>query len=123
MNIRSDKNRPSVKYHAVVLVLVALVVGCATRDPLVWYQPGRSMEQLRKDWAASQLAGSRARMRVPAPMSFGTENSFASGVAWRAQREATEAAEEIAPLTMQSKGYQLIRRSLVPPDENWLPRK
>ena len=102
---------------AALLSLVLLVAGCATM-PLgpttkVWYQPGKTDAQLRTDWAESQIVAAKALADVPPPR-VGSDNDFVAGAAVAASRDARNAAQSLAPLTMQSRGYQLVPFSTVP---------
>ena len=107
-----------------LVLCVLLVASCASRprDPLVWYQPGKTRAEIQRDWADSLLAQRRAELRIPQPLIL-NDTGFAAGMAWRARSDARDAAKDIAPLTMQSRGYELVRQSTVPVGEACLPLK
>ena len=108
---------------AALLSLVLIVAGCVSM-PLgpttkVWYQPGKTDAQLRTDWAESQIVAAKALADVPPPR-VGSGNDFVAGAAVAASRDARNAAQSLAPLTMQSRGYQLLPLAQVPQDQAWL---
>jgi hypothetical protein len=106
------------RISASVLLAVSLA-GCAASDPKVWYQPDRTDADLRKDWAESQLAARKAALGIKQPLVI-AEDGFAAGLAASAHRDAKKAAKEIAPLTMQARGYQLVPLSTVPTNAPYL---
>ena len=83
------------KLLALSVLLILCVSGCATHDPKVWYQSGKSADQIRKDWAESQLAAHQAMLHVEQPLVF-AENGFAAGMAVSSHRDAVKTAKEIA---------------------------
>jgi hypothetical protein len=101
-----------------LLLLVLSLTGCQTK---VWYQPGKTEAQIRRDWADSQLAARHAALGIRQPLVF-SDNDFAAGLALATQRDAAHAARDIAPLTMQAKGYQLVPLSSVPTNAAYLKR-
>lgn len=98
---------------SISVLLAFSLAGCATSDPKVWYQPDKTDADLRKDWAESQLAAKKAARSIKQPIVV-AEDGFAAGLAASAHRDAAKAVKEIAPLTMQARGYQLVPLSTVP---------
>lgn len=101
---------------AAAVASLFVLTGCQTK---VWYQPGKTETQIRQDWAESQLAAKRAALKIPPPR-VESDNDFAAGLAIAAQRDKTRAAREIATLTMQARGYQLVPLSAVPTNAIYL---
>lgn len=98
------------------LLVTFVLSGCATK---VWYQPGKTEAQMRQDWAESQLAAQRAKLGISQPLIL-SDNDLAAGLAISARRDANNAAKEIAPLTMQARGYQLVPISSLPTNAIYL---
>jgi hypothetical protein len=109
------------------LCVLLFTLGCATTptgNTKVWYQPGKTEAQLRQDWAESQLAAQHALVNNRGPQPIITDNSaaasYAAGAGIAANRDARNDARRLAPLTMQSRGYQLVPLSTVPSGEAYL---
>lgn len=110
------------------LAVLLLTLGCQTLPPTattkVWYQPGKTEAEIRKDWAESQLAAQYALAGVnpqqPIIIGDGAAASYAAGAATAARRDARNDARRIAPLTMQSRGYQLVALGSIPKGESYL---
>lgn len=96
----------------VPFVALVLLAGCATK---VWYQPGKTEAELRKDWAESQIAARQAELRIRYPIVL--QPDIAASMA---HKDARNAARDIAPLTMQSRGYQLVPLSTLPTNAVYL---
>lgn len=102
------------------LVVVCLsAFGCSTTGsngssgPMVWYQPGKALPEIRRDLAACKYDSAKSGSPV-----FGyNAGSFIYGAAKESKRRA-----EILENCMGSKGYLLVRQSEVPAGTEFLKR-
>lgn len=88
-------------------VLLALMTGCAGSKH-VWYQPGKTAEETRRDWAACRMKGIDRGARAQAPVIIG--GGLAAGVAAQTYSRQAASGEDYARLCMEAKGYQWLKQ-------------
>ncbi len=86
-----------------VFCALLFLTGCASK---VWYQPGKTPEEARLAWAQSRLQGAQSGGTMPLIIGGGFAAGYAGGSQVRLRKE-------IANLSMESKGYQLVPANTV----------